>query len=59
MEIKEKIKKEIDQMPEELLYRIQRYLDSIKKISTSKKKIRSLHLKGQYDNLNIRQKAYE
>ena len=59
MTIKEKIKKEIDKMPEELLYQLQEYLNSIKKSSQRKVKIKSLHLKGRYDNINIRQKAYE
>ena len=59
MQIKEKLKKEIDQMPEALLYQVQKYLDTIKTIDTQKRKIRSLHLNGQYDNVNIRQKAYE
>ncbi len=59
MKIKEKIKKEIDTMPEELLYELQKYLNRINKRTNTKKKIRKLHLKGQYDNINIRHKAYE
>ena len=60
MELKEKIKKEIDSMPEEMLYRLQKYLDSIKKENSERKRqIRTLHLKGQYDNINIRKIAYE
>lgn len=59
MKIKEKIKKEIDQMPDELLYEVQEYLKTINKRNNLKRKIRKLHLKGQYDHMNIRQKAYE
>jgi hypothetical protein len=59
MTIKDKLKKEIDQMPDELLYQIQKYLNSIKKTSTSRKKIKRIHLYGQYDNMNIRHRAYE
>lgn len=59
MTIKEKIKKEIDKMPDELLYQLQVYLNSIKKSSQQRVKIKSLHLKGRFDNVNIRQKAYE
>ena len=59
MKIKERIKKEIDQMPDELLYQVQKYLDSIRESHPRKGKIKSIHLKGQYDNVNIRQKAYE
>ena len=59
MEIKEKIKREIDHMPDELLYEVQKYLTTIRKRKNLKRKIRKLHLKGQYDNTNIRKKAYE
>ena len=59
MKIKEKIKKEIDEMPDDLLYEVQKYLNTINKRKNRKSKIRKLHLKGQYDNINIRQKAYE
>lgn len=60
MNIKEKIKKEIDLLPDGLLDIVQKYLDSIKNPrEPRRKKIHMLHLKGQYDNLNIRQRAYE
>ena len=57
MELREKIKKEIDSMPEELLYRLQQYLDSIKENSERKRQIKTLHLKGRYDNINVRKIA--
>jgi len=60
MELREKIKKEIDNMPEELLYCLQRYLeDIVKKDDQRKRQIKTIHLKGQYDNLNVRKIAYE
>ena len=59
MTLKEKIKKRIDLLPDELLDQVQNYLDSVKTERRPKRKIRTLHLKGQYDNLNVRQKAYE
>ena len=59
MKIKEKIKKEIDQMPDELLYEVEKYLKTINKRNKMKRKIRKLHLHGHYDNVNIRQQAYE
>ncbi len=59
MKMKEKIKKEIDQMPEDLLYEVEKYLKTINKLKMQKRTIRKLHLHGEYDNLNIRQKAYE
>ena len=59
MIIKEKIKKEIDLLPDELLDQIQKYIDSIKVTQVRKKIFHTLHLKGQFGNLNLRQKAYE
>ena len=59
MTIKEKIKKEIDQIPEELLFEVKKYLDTLTKTQVKKGKIKTLHLKGEYDNVNIREKAYE
>jgi len=59
MTIKEKLKKRIDLLPDELLDQVQTYLDSIKPQPKHERKIQTLHLKGQYDNLNVRQKAYE
>lgn len=59
MTTKEKIKKRIDLLPDELVEQVQKYLDSIKTQRRPKKRIRTLHLKGQYDNLDVRQKAYE
>jgi len=58
MEIKDKIKKEIDQLPDELLYEVHKYLKKIKNQKSTRKRIRSIHLQGKYDNINIRQKAY-
>ncbi len=59
MTIKENIEKEIDLLPDELLDQVQNYLDNIKVTRIKRKKIHTLHLKGQYDNINLRQKAYE
>ena len=53
MTTKEKIKKRIDLLPDELVEQVQKYLDSIKTQQRPKKRIRTLHLKGQYDNLNV------
>jgi hypothetical protein len=59
MTTKEKLKKRIDLLPEELLDQVQQYLDNIKTNKRSKQNIETIHLKGQYDNLDIRQQAYE
>ena len=58
--LREKIKKEIDNMPEELLHCLQKYLeDIVKEDKQRRKRIKTIHLKGQYDNLNVRKIAYE
>ena len=59
MELKEKIKHEIDSLPEEYLPQLERYLKTIKSKNIKKKQIKTLHLKGKFDNLNIRKVAYE
>jgi len=59
MDIKEKIKREIDLLPDDLIKNLQMYLATIKARSSRKRKIPALKLKGQYDRLKIRQKAYE
>ena len=56
---KEKIKNEIDNLSEEFLDDILKYLYNLKNTQKTKKNIRRLHLKGQFDNINIRQSAYE
>lgn len=59
MELKEKIKHEIDSIPEEYLPEIQRYLEALKRKKIRGKQIKTIHLKGKFDNLNIRKIAYE
>ena len=60
MTTKELLKKEIDELPEELLVEVEQIIRNIEaKKMTKKSNRRSLHLKGAFDNINIRQKAYE
>ena len=59
MNTKEKIKKEIDKLSEEFLDDVLMYLYSFKNTDKQKKGIQRMHLKGQFDNINIRQNAYE
>ena len=59
MELKEKIKHEIDSLPEEYLPQLERYLETIKSRDIKKRQIKTLHLKGKFDNLHIRRVAYE
>jgi len=59
MELKEKIKKEIDMIPEEYLPQIERYIKIIKSEKTKKKQVKTTHLKGRLDNIDIIRLAYE
>ncbi|OCC14783.1 hypothetical protein DBT_1843 [Dissulfuribacter thermophilus] len=59
MELKEKIKKEIDLIPEEYLPQLEQYLKIIKSGKRRNLRIKTVHLKGKYDNANIRKLAYE
>lgn len=60
MTTKEKIKKNLDELPEDLIEQIYQFVESIKpKNSLPKKRIQTFHLNGQFDKINIRQSAYE
>ncbi len=59
MTTKEKVKKEIDKMPNELLEKVFRYINTLKAKGNQKKKIHTFKLSGQLDDVNIRKKAYE
>lgn len=53
---KEKVKRKIDRIPKNLLNKVDQYID---KIISDKKKIHTFKLKGQFDNIDAREKAYE
>lgn len=59
MELKEKIKKEIDLLSEEYLPQLEQYLEIIKKSKQKSSHIKIIHLKSRFDNINIRRFAYE
>ncbi|NIA31013.1 MAG: hypothetical protein GWP06_14005 [Actinobacteria bacterium] len=59
MTTKEKVQQEINEMPENLLEQVYSYIHSIKYRKNGKKKIHTFKLNGAFDNINIRQKAYE
>jgi len=59
MVTKARIKRKIDKLPNEFLDKVYNYINSL---TTTKKKTREIHtfkLKGQFDDVNIREKAYE
>ncbi len=53
------IKRKIDRLPDELLEKVNNYIDTITSSRKSSGKIRTYKLKGQFDDVNIREKAYE
>ncbi len=59
MSTKEKIKEEIDQLPDNLVEEVYEFINSIK--STKKRDIKrhTFKLKGKFDSINIREQAYE
>lgn len=54
---KDEVKQEIDNIPEYLLADILTYIENIK--NKTNRKIQTYKLKGQFDNLDLREKAYE
>jgi len=59
MDIKAEIKKQIDFIPVEYLPLVQRYLNSLRNYQKKEKRIRTVHLKGSYDNADLRKICYE
>ncbi len=59
MVTKERIKREIDRMPNDLLEKVYKYINGLKSPKTIKKKFHTYKLKGQFDNINVRERAYE
>lgn len=56
---KEALKAEIDKLPDNLLEEVYKFINSIKTIRPRKRKLHTFKLKGQFDNINIRESAYE
>jgi len=60
MSTKEKIKKELDSLPDNLLKQVYEFLNGLKHRSAQRRKpIKPLHLKGRFDSIDIRKAAYE
>jgi len=54
MVTKEKLKKEIDELPQDLLKQVYQFIYSVKGKTGKKSRVRSFKLKGQFDDINIR-----
>ena len=59
MVTKEKIKREIDCMPNDLLEKVHKYIGGLTSKKTVKKKFHTYKLNGQFDDINVRERAYE
>ncbi len=59
MTIKEKIKQEIDRLPDDLIEQVYNYIGNIKINKLKKGKLHTFQLKGKFDNMNIRVTANE
>jgi len=59
MTTKAKIKKEIERMPDKLLEKVYRYINNLKTNPDTPKPISTFKLKGKFDKVNVREKAYE
>ena len=46
-------------MPNDLIEKVYKYINSLEVKKTGKKKIHTFSLKGQLDNVNVRERAYE
>jgi hypothetical protein len=46
-------------MPNDLLEKVYKYINGLKSPKITKKKFHTYKLKGQFDNINVREKAYE
>lgn len=56
---KEIVKKEIDDLPEEMIKELYDFIHQIKRKTEVQKKLKTYRLKGQFDSINIRKLAYE
>ena len=56
---KARIKRKIDKMPNEFLDKVYNYINTLTSTKTKVKKTHTYKLKGQFDDMNIRAKAYE
>jgi len=54
MELKEKIKRKIDSIPDEYLVQLEKYVKILKNNIQKEKRIKTFHLQGKFDKVNIR-----
>ena len=59
MNTKEKVKHEIDTLPDKMLDDILTYIKRLKKHPGVKRSVHTYKLDGRFDSLNVREKAHE
>lgn len=59
MTTKDRVKRKIDKMPDYLLKKVYKYMNSLGTRTPRKKRVHTFNLKGQLDDVNIRDRAYE
>ncbi len=59
MTTKEKVKRELDKMPDDLVEKVYIFIGTIKSKKKVKKRIHTFNLNGTFDHQNIRAAAYE
>jgi len=57
--MKKIVKREIDRLPNELPGKVQKYLPGLHAKKVTKRRLHTFRLKGQFDDINIRERAYE
>jgi len=56
---KEAIKKELDSLPDDRLGEVYEFIHALKKKKKEGGRMRTFHLKGQFDDVDVRKRAYE
>ena len=59
MELKERLKREIDFVPEEFLPQLEEFVRLLKVKHGKKRRIKTISLGGKFDNVNVRELVYE
>ena len=59
MTTREKLLTEIDRLPPDILGEVLKFIKSLKSNLSKAKRIPTAKLKGQFDNVDIRKRAYE
>ena len=56
---RDEMKREIDQLPDDVLDRLYRYIQALKLQKLEKRTLPAHDLKGRFDNVDIRERAYK